>query len=71
MKATELQEMQDYWKGKYPDIEVTLYFNEDNKKYCGKMLSSSYSCYLQAETVGELISQAEDFLRKVNKLCAT
>ncbi len=65
MLVTELQEIKDYWTKKYPNIYITLYANEDGTKFFGKMMGQSESLDLQADTVGELISQGERFLRKV------
>lgn len=67
MIATELQEIRDYWMKKYPNIDITLYPRFENGKYCGRMNTHNSSFDLQADTVGELISQGESFLRKVGK----
>ena len=66
MKVTELQEIKDYWSLKYPNIFITLYANEDNTKYFGKMMAVEDSVDLSADTIGELINQGEKFLRRVN-----
>lgn len=65
MEATELQEIKDYWTKKYPHVSITLYPNHDDGKYRGKMMTHNASFDLQADTIGELISQGESFLRKV------
>jgi hypothetical protein len=67
MMMAELQEIQDYWSNKYPHIFITLYSNEDNTRFFGKMMAYECSVDLQADTIGELISQGESFLRKVTK----
>ncbi len=65
--VTELQEIKDYWTHKYPTIFITLYSNEDGTRYFGKMMAHDCSIDLSADTIGELISQGEGFLRKVTK----
>lgn len=67
MIATELQEIKDYWSKKYPNIYITLYSNEDGTKLYGKMMAHDCSFDLHADTIGELISQGEVFLRKVTQ----
>lgn len=67
MIATELQEIRDYWNKKYPNIDITLYPRPDDGKYRGRMTSHNSSFDLEADTVGELISQGESFLRQVNR----
>lgn len=46
-------------------MSITLYPNHDDGKFRGKMMTHNESFDLQADTVGELISQGESFLRKV------
>lgn len=65
--TTELQDINDYWTKKYPHISITLYPTHDDGKYRGKMMSANESFDLQADTIGELISQGESFLRKVKQ----
>lgn len=65
MELAELKEIKHYWSNKYPNISITLYGKTDNGKYCGKMMTRNYSFDLNADTIGELISQGESFLRKV------
>jgi len=65
MGTTELQDIREYWINKYPNVTITLYPQSDNGKYCGLMLTHNCSFDLQADTIGELISQGESFLRKV------
>ena len=65
MEATELKEIRDYWTKKYPTVDVTLWSNSGNGKYFGKMSAYDSAIDLIADTVGELISQGENFLRKV------
>lgn len=67
MDATELKDIKDYWTNKYPHIAITLYPRIDGGKYCGKMMTDKASIDLSADTIGELISQGESFLRKVNR----
>lgn len=67
MPVTELQELKDYWTKKYPNIYITLFANEDGTKLFGKMMAHDCSLDLNADTVGELISQGEVFLRKVTQ----
>lgn len=65
MESTELQEIKDYWLKKYPTVSITFYPKHEHGKYCGKMMTHNDSLDLQADTVGEFISQGESFLRKV------
>lgn len=65
MIVTELKEIKDYWGKKYPNVFITLYSNEDQTKFFGKMMGAQDNVDLQADTIGELISQGEAFLRKV------
>jgi len=67
MEATELQEIKDFWMGKYPRVTITLYPKHDDGKYRGKMITHNESFDLQADTIGELINQGESFLRKVQQ----
>ncbi len=67
MAETELQEIREYWMTKYPNIDISLYPQSENGKYCGKMTTHNASFDLQADTIGELISQGESFLRKVKQ----
>ncbi len=67
MEATELQEIKDYWTTKYPHVAITFYPQHDDGKYRGKMLTHNESFDLQADTIGDLISQGESFLRKVQQ----
>jgi hypothetical protein len=63
MIATELKEIKDYWNKKYPNIFITLYPNADGTKFFGKMMGASKNIDLSADTIGQLISQGEAFLR--------
>lgn len=66
MIATELKEIKDYWTKKYPNVLVTLYPCHGDGKYRGKMMGAQETVDLSADTVGELISQGEAFLRKLS-----
>ena len=65
MIATELQEIKDYWNKKYPNVLITLYPSYGDGKYRGKMMGAQETVDLSADTIGELISQGEAFLRKL------
>lgn len=65
MIVPELQELKDYWSKKYPHIAITFYPRIDNGKYYGKMMTRDDNFDLNADTIGELISQGERFLRRV------
>ena len=67
MIVAELQEIKDYWAKKYPTIFITLYSNEESTKFFGKMMAHDCSLDLHADTIGDLISQGESFLRKVTQ----
>jgi hypothetical protein len=64
MEATELQEIKDYWESKYPHVDIRLWSNEDRTKHYGHMLMHSSNINFEADTVGQLISLGEEFLRK-------
>lgn len=65
MAATDLKDIKDYWMKKYPNIDITLYSNEDESKFFGNMRGVQENIRLSADTIGELISQGEAFLRRV------
>jgi hypothetical protein len=65
MEVTDFQEIKEYWTNKYPNVAITLYPTHGDGKYRGKMMTHNESFDLQADTIGELISQGESFLRKV------
>lgn len=65
MAVKELEEIKKYWGNKYPRVDVTLWANEKSKKYYGRMASYDSSLALQADTIGELINQGENFLRRL------
>jgi len=67
MKSKELKQIREYWNTKYPNVEIILYEKTEDGKYFGKMMTSNYSFDFNADTIGCLISQGENFLRKVNK----
>lgn len=62
MAQTELQELKDYWTTKYPHISITLY-ERSGGGYHGKMMTHNTNFDFQADTIGELISHGESFLR--------
>ncbi len=62
---TELTELVDYWKNKYPNVDVKLWANNDKTKYYGKMIFLRSSAELCASTIGELIAEGEKFLRVI------
>lgn len=63
MAQTDLKEIQDYWTKKYPHVATTLYPKHDGGRYRGKMMTHNANFDLSADTIGELISQGESFLR--------
>lgn len=65
MTGTDLQEIKDYWAKKYPNVSITLYPIHEDGKYRGKMMTHNDNYDLKADTIGELISQGESFLRTV------
>ncbi len=64
MTPLELKEIRDYWVKKYPNVDIVFYPRLDDGKYRGKMTAYHSGLSLQADTVGELISQGEKFLRE-------
>lgn len=63
MARKELDEIKGYWDKKYPNIYVSLYSNQDGNKYFGRMMGTMDTVSLSADTIGDLISQGEAFLR--------
>lgn len=61
---TDLEELKDYWATKYPYVTVNLWEHQDSHKFHGQMYMGSLNTNLCADTIGELISQGEVFLRK-------
>lgn len=64
MEAIELKEIKEYWETKYPNVDIRLWSNENSTKHYGHMLMHSSNIHFEADTVGQLISLGEDFLRK-------
>ncbi len=64
MDSNEIDELKEYWTGKYPHISIIFYPRTEQGKYCGRMMTHNDSFDLQADTIGELINQGESFLRK-------
>lgn len=67
MESTELNQIKQYWVNKYPNIDITLYPHVEGDKFFGKMMAHDCSFDINADTIGELITQGENFLRKVTK----
>jgi hypothetical protein len=67
MQSTELKELSEYWTKKYPHVTTTLWENKSMSKYFGKMRTQDSCQDLSADTIGELISQGEIFLRRVTR----
>lgn len=65
MSTTELKEIKDYWNNKYPNVFITLFSNQDGDKFFGKMMGPEETIDFTADTIGELISQGEAFLRRL------
>jgi hypothetical protein len=65
MSQTDLQEIKDYWRQKYPLVEILLWKHDQDSKYYGRMRYLEESTHFACETMGELIGQGEQFLRKV------
>lgn len=65
MMATELMEIKEYWSKKYPNVDITLFPNQDGKRFFGKMMGAKETVDLSADTIGELINQGEAFLRRL------
>lgn len=59
----DLTDITDYWTKKYPNVLITLW--NDDEKFHGIMQSSGNTSTLSASTMGELISQGEEFLRSL------
>lgn len=65
MAQTELEQIRERWMNKYPHVSITLYSVSKSGKYGGKMMTENSSIDLNADSIGELISQGESYLRKV------
>ncbi len=63
MEVAELQNIKNYWTKKYPTVDVALWTNEFGTKFYGRMSSYDRGVDLSADTLGELISKGEAFLR--------
>lgn len=63
MESEDLKEIKAYWEDKYPNIHIVLFPKLENGKFGGKMMSHDSTFDLMADTIGELISQGESFLR--------
>ncbi len=66
MLGTELKQIKDHWTKKYPDVFITICANESSRKFFGRMMGSQENIDLSADTIGDLISQGEAFLRRVS-----
>jgi predicted RNA-binding protein (virulence factor B family) len=66
MVAIELQELREYWEKKYPRLNIKLYSDDEGTRFYGMMRSRDFWAEIRAHSMGELISQGEDFLRKLN-----
>lgn len=67
MTATDLEDIKEYWANKYPHVAITLYPKHADGRYRGKMMTNNESLDLLADTIGELINQGEDFLRRAKQ----
>lgn len=59
----ELDEIKDYWSRKYPNVLVTLWSSNDGEHFYGKMMYRGSMADIKADSIGNLISQGEIFLR--------
>ena len=66
VQMKEVKDLQKYWNEKYPNVHTILWSNQEGDRYYGKMMAHNKTGELSASTIGELISQGEAFLRKVN-----
>ena len=57
----DLTEIKDYWEKKYPNVLINVW--EAEGKFSGMMHVIGKSANISGDTIGELISQGEDFLR--------
>jgi hypothetical protein len=67
MEATELKEIKEYWGKKYPQVVISLQKSQYDGRYRANMMTNNDSIDFQAETVDELISQGESFLRRLKQ----
>lgn len=63
--STDLEQIKTYWNKKYPNVFVMLSSNQSSNRFYGRMIGNEKNINLNADTIGELISQGEDFLRKL------
>lgn len=62
---TDIEEILEYWKKKYPNVYVSIW--PGTGKIQGIMRNHERSMELSADTIGDLISQGESFLRESTK----
>ena len=63
MDQTELEKIRLYWMKKYPGVDVRLWSNEYGTKHFGQMVDSQRVENFSADTIGQVISMGEKFLR--------
>jgi hypothetical protein len=63
LKNKEVAQLKEYWGKKYPHVNLILWANDEGNRFVCKMSSASKSLDVSCETLGELISKGEEFLR--------
>lgn len=64
MQSKDLIEIKTYWNKKYPHINVKLYDDGKGTEFFGNIVHAGESINLSANTIGELIAQGENFIRR-------
>ena len=64
MVTTELQQINEHWAEKYPDVTIRFWTNAKGTKHHCQMYAGDRCINFWADTVGELINLGEKFLRE-------
>ena len=59
-----LKELKLYWSKKYPTILITLWEDAVKGIYVGRLQSNKEQSVIKSDSIGDLISQGESFLRR-------
>lgn len=59
-----IEQIQNYWRTKYPTIDTKLWEDKEKKLFFGRMNSHNASINLKEGSLGDLINTGERFLRQ-------
>lgn len=61
---TDLEELEIYWKKKYPNLDIRLNVTSDGSMmYFGRIATHNRDIYLSSFTLGGFIKKGEEFFR--------